>query len=697
MSTLADAGYLAIMIAGFTLVIVVHELGHLIAARWAGIRVLAFAVGFGRALFSYRPGLGWRRGSSDAEFQSLQRDDPATASRVSPTEYRWNILPLGGYVKMLGQEDGDPSARSEAPDSFQSCPPWKRLVVMSAGVAFNVILAAVLFIVVFSAGMRAEPARIGFVEPNSPAAAATPVHASSAGASGLRPGDTVTAIDGVRPDSFYDLVLATVIGRPGREIEITVVREGVPDPLSFRITPKESPETRIQSIGVYPASSGVLAPRSPELLDRLARAGLAAVPPDSALAAVNGVSTTSFYALDAAARASRGRPLHIDFRTPNGSTIPATINPTAELQTGAVTLSPGVRAPIRHLLGFAPVLRVEHATERAAALGLRDGDVFARVGDIEWPSFAQGIAEIRRNKDKSIPIVVVRSTAEGNLDHATRIDLGALPVSSAGTIGFSAGDSAGSAMLLAAPESPAPAGESERSSRYSTASLGLPPGTRILRVNGATVHDFASFREALRTAFTPVVPEARSHAVTLTVLPPHENAQPFEIVWNVPRREIDAVAALGWLNPLAEDLFVPDQIVLRAKDPLGALTMGLRETHRVMLTTYLTFVRLFQGSVKVEHLQGPVGIAHAGTIVASQGLIKFLFFLALISINLAVVNFLPLPVLDGGHVCFLLYEQITGRPVSVGVQNVATIAALLLIGSVFLLTTFNDIARLFGR
>ena len=87
------------VILGFSLIIFVHELGHFVAARWAGVRVLAFAMGFGPAVFSYRKGLGLRRGSTEHEYLA------GTDRAISPTEYRLNWVPFGGYVKMLGQED----------------------------------------------------------------------------------------------------------------------------------------------------------------------------------------------------------------------------------------------------------------------------------------------------------------------------------------------------------------------------------------------------------------------------------------------------------------------------------------------------------------------------------------------------------------------------------------------------------------
>ncbi|MBY0313687.1 MAG: site-2 protease family protein [Phycisphaerales bacterium] len=126
----------------------------------------------------------------------------------------------------------------------------------------------------------------------------------------------------------------------------------------------------------------------------------------------------------------------------------------------------------------------------------------------------------------------------------------------------------------------------------------------------------------------------------------------------------------------------------------GAVSMGLHETHRVMMMTYLTFARLVQGTVKIEHLKGPVGIAHVGVKIADRGLVWLLFFLALISVNLAVINFLPIPIADGGHMVFLLYEQFTGKPPAASVQNAAAVIGLVLLGGVFLIVTFHDVGNL---
>jgi regulator of sigma E protease len=111
---------------------------------------------------------------------------------------------------------------------------------------------------------------------------------------------------------------------------------------------------------------------------------------------------------------------------------------------------------------------------------------------------------------------------------------------------------------------------------------------------------------------------------------------------------------------------------------------------------FLTLDRVGRGSVGVEQLQGPVGILHTGTQVADEGFMYVLFFLALISVNLAVVNALPIPIADGGLFMFLMYEKIRGKPPSIGFQNAAAMAGIALVAGIFLLTFYNDIMRLFA-
>ncbi len=726
LGTLLD---LALVLAGFTAIIVVHELGHFLAARWAGIRVLAFAVGFGPAVVSYRRGLGVRAGSSEREHQRLAASPEASAA-ISPTEYRLNLLPLGGYVKMLGQDDSDPAAVSDAPDSFQSAPVWKRMVVISAGVVFNVVLAAALFVAVFSRGLLVDRAVVGEVGPGSPAALAVAANAPALGVreAGLHPGDQILSANGRPMLSFHRLTVETALARPGRPVALEVRRAGLAEPLRFDITPREDANSRRLELGITPAYSGRVADPGPlppaaraRLEARLAELGLAGIKPGMHLVGVNGTAPdpvgaaeagVSPYAIDRAANApgAAGAPVRLTFATPDGATVEARVQPRAALQVAAFAAPGGSAGQVltsAHLLGLTPVMSVDLLTDEGTHSGLRAGDIFARLGDLVWPSAAEGVAEVRRpvaGKERTSIRVVVSRALPGQAEARELIDLGDVKVHK-GRIGFYPGHSAHTSNLLARwPRLSAAAVPGVDAADQRTDAPDVPAGARLVAVGGVPTATLADAREALRAALAAAVPDAAgTRTVPLDVALPAAAAAPGDVAAaTVPMtlRVDDAgaarLASLRWVSPIAPGFFEPDQTLQRGDGVVAAIALGAEETRYAMLSTYITLARLFQGTVKVEHLNGPVGIAHVGTLLADRGLIWLLFFMAVVSVNLAVINFLPVPIVDGGHMVYLAYELLTGRRVSVLVQNIATMAGLAVVGTAFLVVTYNDLARLLG-
>src|SRR3954471_474850 len=164
---------LLLLIFGFGFVIFFHELGHFFAAKWVGIRVEQFAVGFGHALIAWRKGLGFTIGSSAERYESLVATGQGAGG--GETEYRLNWIPLGGYVKMLGQDDLRPNADQDDPRAYNRKSIGARMFVVSAGVIMNIILAAVGFMIVFSlpGGFRVQAPVIGSISSYSPAAQTT--------------------------------------------------------------------------------------------------------------------------------------------------------------------------------------------------------------------------------------------------------------------------------------------------------------------------------------------------------------------------------------------------------------------------------------------------------------------------------------------------------------------------------------------
>jgi regulator of sigma E protease len=318
--------------------------------------------------------------------------------------------------------------------------------------------------------------------------------------------------------------------------------------------------------------------------------------------------------------------------------------------------------------------------------------VIVRVGRVEFPSMTDGIREIRANKGQTVAMTVLRKAESGAW---TKADLPAVAVNRKGQVGIDVRDSGTELAIIAAPLTMLTNTKFEQV-RPSTAGSAITAGASIVAVNDvatATLRDVAlRVREAVRQSATSVTLTIRRPvAGDVLVQGPDER-----VAITLTAADIAEVGALSWTAELGSSAFAIQQQTMKASNPAEALAFGFHETKRVMGMTYLTFARLAQGTVKVEHLKGPVGIAHLGTLVAERGFIWLLFFLALISVNLAVINFLPLPIVDGGQFLFLLYEAIRGKPVPVQFQNAVTMVGLVLIAGMFLLVTFNDVRNLLG-
>jgi len=196
-----------IALAVLSALIFFHELGHYAAARLMGVTVEVFSVGFGKKLWGFR----W-----------------------FDTEWRIAAIPLGGYVRMKGQDDLDPVLRDTSPDSYESKRPWQRIVILAAGPAANFVLAFFLYIAIGLGGPQVLSPVIGKVVENSPAATA-----------GLQPNDIILKIDGSEVttwDAMSEHIKASegaisfMIEREGTVRYVTVVPEVTETTNIFRET-----------------------------------------------------------------------------------------------------------------------------------------------------------------------------------------------------------------------------------------------------------------------------------------------------------------------------------------------------------------------------------------------------------------------------------------------------------------------------
>jgi regulator of sigma E protease len=130
-------------------------------------------------------------------------------------------------------------------------------------------------------------------------------------------------------------------------------------------------------------------------------------------------------------------------------------------------------------------------------------------------------------------------------------------------------------------------------------------------------------------------------------------------------------------------------------NPIEAFTESLKQSYRVIELMVVIIAKLIKGDISTDTLGGPIMIAQMAGDSAKAGVGSLIFFIALISINLAVINLLPIPVLDGGHLLFFLIEAIKGSPVSIKIREVAQQVGLFILILLMILVFYNDIHRIF--
>jgi regulator of sigma E protease len=217
------------MIVLLGVLIFAHEFGHFIVAKKSGVGVLKFSLGFGPKLFG---------------------------RKIGETEYLLSAVPLGGYVKLLGESDVEGLSEEEQKRSFSRQPVLKRIMIVAAGPAFNFLLAIAIFTIVFMIGIPALTSEIGSVQEHS-----------AAHEIGLKQGDVIVAIDGIEISRWKRLA-ETISASDGRTLTIAFDRNGVRQ--EAKVTPKQvkSPnifgeEVDSYKLGISPAPKTVIERMNP--------------------------------------------------------------------------------------------------------------------------------------------------------------------------------------------------------------------------------------------------------------------------------------------------------------------------------------------------------------------------------------------------------------------------------------------------
>ncbi len=701
--------HILIALLGIGLIIFIHEAGHFFAAKRVGVRVERFAVGFDPPV----------RGRNLRFF----------ACKYGETEYVIGMIPFGGYVKMAGETlmASDDDSEERKPDELVSKSVGARALVFAAGAIMNILSAFVFFIIAFTIGVSFDAPEMGTVVPGTPVWKA-----------GLLPGDRVLEIDDTPILNSMSLRVETALGDHSKPRRFRVARGE--EELEIDVQAEWNPDVGVYMIGALPALS--------EALDS---------PPDGSIAKTLGIQKGDrWVGVEVDGVAIEDRPMTLTRILATRRTFdrasdtkliverggerlvlalppsePATAGPSPQIGVGigsewlggevAVAFRSDAPATItdtfatgdivwlvdadrREPLSWSAVLRRlagGAATSELEILGasgeVERASLETRLlldslfrGDVHWRSFSELLGPIAeadvlyglgfRSGDAVIALGEQNCYAKGDfarhLEGAGDGDLEVTVLRGRERVALSLAKSAAAGVATRLEQTMPPL--SVVSPKSGAEAAGLRPGDIVLAVGGSAVKSWTELLDKIQSS---------GNESTLSVEWLARSTDVFERrSANVELRRPSAPVGLATRGKRIE---VKGSI-------LEAIEFGGRQTITMSKTVFMTLRSLVRRDVSAKNLAGPIGITQTLKDVSEhRDFAFFVYFLAIISVNLGLFNLLPIPVLDGGHLLFLLLEKIKGRPVDIRYQEWATNVALLLILALAVFVTFNDVARNF--
>lgn len=528
------------------LLIFVHELGHFLVAKFFGVRVEVFSLGFGKKIAKYKRG---------------------------DTTYCLSIIPLGGYVKMFGDDIGATISESDKKFSFLHKPVYQRIGIVLAGPLMNFFFAILIFFIVGLIGEETRGPVIGDVPSDTPAYQV-----------GFRSGDTILRVgnDSVKTwDEFQEKLNSA----SGGEVPVEVKREvgGTTEVLRAKADLKPNPN--ILSL-------------------------------DSEVADISGISVYS-----------------------RQSVI-------------------GVRG-----------------SSYAEKSGLKTGDRLLAINGHPIRYFREIENSLISQSGQSIALDIERPTADENKFDKVKIDFGKPRFSSLDGLGID-----NPALYLSKVVEKSPAHQA-----------GLKEGDRIIRVGKITPEKWEDVLNTVKSypGSGPLEFEVERGSAKMTFqVTPQMTSQMTSQGGEEKRYTVGVMPSIFVAAPI--------MTIVRAETLGVAMTRGLQKTVDVTAMTVLSFLRLVQNKISPKNIGGVISIGQAASETYKRGISYFLQMMAIISINLFILNLLPIPVLDGGHLLFYTIEALKGAPMSMRKMEIAQQVGLVVLMSLMVFALFNDFSRILG-
>ena len=695
---------------GLGFVIFVHELGHFLAAKLFGVQCDKFYVGFDPPI----------------KIGPIKLPSKLFHFKWGETEYGIGIIPLGGYVKMLGQDDDPRNSRVELersqsasdsedgtssetsakpkhhPRSFLAKSVGARMVIISAGVIMNIITGILMAAIAFYIGVPYNPSVVGRVTPGDPAWMA-----------GMQPGDQIHQVnDRIDPElSFREMqqrVLFAGLEDPKQIVQVGYKRDGEPQKVEFVGTMAHSdPTKKIQflTLGLRSAETTKIAPRyaiSKYLSEDPAyKDFIADLLPGDIIVGIDGtkipVAPYSEYPM--------GYDLFKLLEPKLNEVVTLDVmrldNPKSDTDTARSPVSVSSKPIPMKTLGFyvkpGPVMAVGKDS-LAAQAGIEPGaeivawegnpirDAFALTFDIAAKAGQPTNITLSKPDGTTTEFAwTVPTQFQIPLSELTYGPIG-LELPGSGLVYSISNIVSGVATGSKAAESGIKAGDLIIQSQI------LPTSEEDKEYYTNVLKDAKSLQQAMK------IDKTRNMHYLTTLMQMMRTGMPVEIVVeregkvNPVKVAVHMDESIKWPDRGFE--FAPLSSNYQVTSPKDALMLGVSELVRRGGNVLEFLWLLVRGKLPLSALGGPGAIAVEANDAASRGFSPLLMFLTMLSANLAIINFLPIPALDGGHMVFLTYEAIFGKPADEEFEARMRLLGVLMLLCLMGLVIFNDVVNI---
>lgn len=723
-SGLTDALLIALNLGkaaiGLGFVIFVHELGHFAVAKMCGVKCEKFYVGF------------------DVPIKIGPIRFPRSLARFQwgETEYGIGIIPLGGYVKMLGQDDDPRNAQREAerirmkneeaaagssagsaaaensgsyeldPRSYPAKSVPARIAIISAGVIMNLIFAVLMAAVAFRVGVPYSPTIVGGTSPGDPAWTA-----------GMSSMDRIMQIGEKgepNPHLRWRWDLLQSVGEAGLSEKpetipmlVKKVDSGERDWMQL------TPSTRLKSVNGF-ATVGIIPLASTTMTKQISWDHVLPEAVRKQLQRNDRVVAIDGQMLDRSMEnwegdipdveygdrmfALRAESVNLTFVRPENPEKPR----PEDSELFDVTLAPRPFRTLGLVMNIGPVVGVQKGSPAEAA-GVQAGDLLQaingepvgdplrlpeRVAELGTQDVTLELLRGEGEAKETVEITVKPRTSHHQSrmrGHGDRVALETLGL--AYDISFTVKD-----VVAGSPAEKA----------------GIEPGDTIEKLEFHAANEAKREESATKIDSFWYGPEGQEvdlreelftwfdiHQHMQDMLPDTEVKLFYTREGKSETATLAAVDADAWFNPDRGLLFQVYDELHQVDSLVAAFPAAIERTKQELGRVAAMLKKLFTGKVSPKHLGGPIAIATVAGSEAAQGVPQLIMFLVFLSANLAILNFLPIPALDGGHLVFLLWEGITGKPADERVQGTLTLIGVCCLLGLILFVSLNDVGKLF--